>query len=195
MIRNIIKVLITVHLTANLPISLAEEEKVADTQNPASKVCGSLTQTCPASGNQLEPVWKEHELSFLFPKDYMYSVSNWSIASTPFYAVILESVKARSVLEYDLEGDLKDCDVTTYVSEEKRIATQKLFPAIKVFTSRNGCLTQVYYSGINHSHNFMAVYAGESIEDAKKVLQKVKNQGAHPGANLRKLRVVVSYEH
>jgi len=109
--------------------------------------------------------------------------------SRPFYAILLKSIKVKIV-----DDPTKDCG--SGISEKKRLATQKLFPRRKVFTSTFGCLgAGVWYSNTNNKYDFLAVYAGETMREAKKVLKKVKATGRFKRANIRSMQVVVDTTH
>ena len=103
--------------------------------------------------------------------------------SFEFYAVILESVKAKTTAARG------GC---AFVSERKRRAAQKLFPRNKVFASRNLCRGNVVsYEGVDNDFNFVAVYAGRTEEEAGRSLAQAKQR--YPSANLRKLKVVLDF--
>ena len=103
--------------------------------------------------------------------------------SDEFYAVILESVKAASIT------NRKGC---VFVSESKRLAIQRQFPGNKVFSSRNACAgTIVLYDSVNHDFNFMAIYAGDTEDQAAGILLKAKRR--YPQANIRKMRVILDF--
>ena len=96
----------------------------------------------------------------------------------PFYAVILKSMRDAS------EG--ADCNV--FVPETDRLAAQSLFPHNKVFASRCFESGDLYYTNVAHDRQFMAVYAGHTLAEAKAMLAKVRATGKYPGANLRRMR-------
>ena len=93
-----------------------------------------------------------------------------------FYAVILKSAGVSE----------EDCDV--FVPEGERLQAQKLFTDHKVFTSRCADVGELYYTGMNPKHRFMAVYAGTSLAEANRMLSAVKATGKFPGANIRRMR-------
>jgi hypothetical protein len=95
----------------------------------------------------------------------------------PFYVVILQSVRMR---DYD------DCD--HFVPEDARLAAQALFPNNKVFASRCAIPGDVYYMDVSDKAQFMAVYAGETMAEARRLLATVKATGKYPGANIRRMR-------
>lgn len=102
--------------------------------------------------------------------------------SLDFYAVILESIPAS-------KSGGERCN---FVSEAKRKAAQKLFPANKVFASRQNCGGYVvHYSNTSDEHNFMAIYASESEAAAAKILAKARKK--YPSANIRKMKVILDF--
>jgi hypothetical protein len=128
-------------------------------------ICGNPTVACKTS-----VTFQPHDLSFRVP-------TNAVIFDTElFYAVILKSVAA---------GD-SACDV--FVPETERLAAQALFPDHKVFASR--CIEpgELFYTNISEKHRIMAVYAGTTLAEAKRVLSAVQATGKYPGANIRRMR-------
>jgi hypothetical protein len=98
--------------------------------------------------------------------------------SQPFYAVILKS------------GPL--CGI----NDSERIAAQKNFPGAKVFLHRHFCEDfgdKVTYSNVNPKSGFVAVYAGDTEADAKKVLAQAIVAG-YKDANFRRMEVIVVYQ-
>jgi hypothetical protein len=95
-----------------------------------------------------------------------------------FYAVILKSVRDES------QGS--DCKV--FVPEAERLAAQALFPHNKVFASRCIEAGDIYYSNVAPDQQFMAVYAGRTLAEARAMLARVRATGRYAGANLRRMR-------
>jgi hypothetical protein len=97
-----------------------------------------------------------------------------------FYAVMLKSVPFPA----------EDCD--KFIPETERLEAQKLFPANKVFTSR--CVEPGRYSYSNTDLNarFMAVYAGRTQLEARRMLATVRATGKFPGATLRRMRAMMN---
>jgi hypothetical protein len=63
-----------------------------------------------------------------------------------------------------------------------------------VFASRFSCPEElVLYTNVNQEFNFLAVYAGSTLAEAKQTFTKVKANGRFPQANIRKLQVVLEY--
>jgi|SRR5215510_11262680 len=102
--------------------------------------------------------------------------------SVPFYAVVLQSVRTNTGA---------DC---SHATEEQRLEAQALFPDRKVFASRFSCPEElVLYTSVNQDFNFLAVYAGATLAEAKQTLSKVKATRRFPQANIRKMQVVLEY--
>ncbi|HUQ33455.1 MAG TPA: hypothetical protein VM095_15140 [Pyrinomonadaceae bacterium] len=124
--------------------------------------------------------FKRHELAFLTGRAKLGTGTRHE--SAEFYAVILQSVGAAR----------KGGQGCNYMSEKQRLAAQRLFPANKVFVSRNHCReTLVYYENTNNDFNFLAVYGGETEAEAGEILIKARRR--YPQANIRKIRVVLDF--
>jgi len=136
-------------------------------RRPAShaSICGNPTVPCKTS-----ITFQDYALPFRVPAKAV-------IFDTElFYAVILKSVGVSE----------QDCDV--FISESERLQTQTLFPDHKVFTSRCTDAGEMFFTGMNPKHRFMAVYAGKTPAEANRMLAAVKAAGKFPGANLRRMR-------
>ena len=122
------------------------------------------------------PGFKPHQLSFETPQD---GVARDEFRSAPFYAVILKTAARCSV------------------KEQERAEIQALFPANKVFTPLSECdqdpEDMISYTNVNAKVGFIAVYAGESLEQAQQFLARVKQTARFPGANLRRMQAVLNY--
>ena len=122
------------------------------------------------------PGFKPHQLSFETPQD---GVARDEFRSAPFYAVILKSAPPCSV------------------KEKERAEIQALFPSNKVFAPLTSCDQDpedtISYTNVNPKAGFIAVYAGESLEQAQQFLASVKQSGRFPGANLRRMQAVLGY--
>jgi len=128
-------------------------------------VCGNPNVACKTS-----VTFHEYDLPFRIP-------ANAVIWDTElFYAIILKSVPA-------VEGD---CD--TFVPESERLETQKLFADRKVFSSRCVEPGEMFYTNVSDKHRIMAVYAGTTLPEAKRMLSAVQATGKFPGANIRRMR-------
>jgi hypothetical protein len=53
---------------------------------------------------------------------------------------------------------------------------------------------KVTYTNVNAKVGFIAAYAGETEALAKTLLDRVKAAGTFPGANIRRMAVVVTYQ-
>ena len=134
-----------------------------------ARVCSDPEHPCS--------IFKPHDLSFPLPTD---GKPRGEVKSAPFYAVILRTVE-RCRLD-----------------EKERLAAQALFPRNKAFATRFECdddvENNVTYTGVDAKHGFLAVYAGETQPAARAFLAEVKRTGKFPGANLRKMQVVVAVD-
>jgi len=134
----------------------------------------------PASVGTLHPDpripdarFKPHQMPFELPDD---GVARAEFRSERFYAVMLASPPP--------------CSVT----EARRLEVQAQFPGRKVFATRFECDDEeelVTYSNVKAGVGFIAVYAGRSLAEAKGVLAEVLRNGKFPGANLRRMQVVL----
>ena len=140
------------------------------TQGP---VCPDPLKPCLLGKGPFKP----NELSFRAPQEFRFD--RREDRSQPFHAVILES------------GPLCAID------EERRGRAQARFPGRKVFVHRYFCEDfgdKVTYTNVDRKQGFLAVYAGADEASARKFLEEVRASGAYPGANLRKMQVVVSWQ-
>ena len=134
-------------------------------KRPRGSICGNPQVTCKTTAT-----FAANDLPFRVPQ-------NSVIFDTElFYAVILKSVTANE----------DDCN--TFIPETERLATQEIFPDRKVFASRCVDIENLFYTNVNPKARIMAVYAGSTMAEAKKVLETVKATGKFPGAYLRRMR-------
>lgn len=143
-----------------------------------SEICSHPAKPCSSPAYEFKP----NELSFRLPAQLEWQSGHYS---ADFYAVILRSVKA--VQMQDPRGD-ETCK--GFIEESDRLTVQAKFPAHKVFTSRNGCTSMVYYTKVNDKYNFIAVYAGANKMEAIAIVAQAKAAG-FPDASLRKMQVIV----
>jgi hypothetical protein len=128
-------------------------------------ICGNPQATCKTS-----VTFQPHDLPFRVP-------ANAVIIDTDlFYAVILKSMAAG----------VDNCEA--FIAESDRLAAQALFPDHKVFASRCTQPGELFYTNVNENQRMMAVYAGATLPQAKRVLAAVQATGKFPGANLRRMR-------
>ena len=122
------------------------------------------------------PGFKPHQLSFETPQD---GVARDEFRSAPFFAVILKTTEPCSV------------------KEKERAEIQALFPQNKVFAPLTSCDDDpedtIFYTNVNRKVGFIAVYAGETQEQAQQLLAVVKQTGKFPGANVRRMQAVLGY--
>jgi hypothetical protein len=147
------------------PVEVAGQSHAVSHRAKKGSICGNPTAACRTS-----VTFQPHDLPFRVP-------ANAVIFDTElFYAVILKSVRAPN------DG----CDV--FVPESDRLQTQALFPDRKVFASRCAEPGELFYTNVSEKHRIMAVYAGTTLAEAKRVLEAVKATGKFPGANIRQMR-------
>jgi len=128
-------------------------------------ICGNPTIACKTSAS-----FQPHDLQFRVP-------ANSVIFDTElFYAIILKSIPASE----------EDCNA--FVPETERLAAQSLLPDRKVFSSRCVEPGELFYTNVGSKHRIMAVYAGTTLAEAKRVLEAVKVTGKFPGAYMRRMR-------
>lgn len=131
----------------------------------AAAICGNPNVTCKTS-----VTFQPYDLPFRVP-------ANAVILDTElFYVVILKSVPAKD----------ESCDV--FIPETERLAAQALFPDHKVFASRCVEPGELFYTNVSENQRMMAVYAGPTLAQAKRVLAAVKATGKFLGANMRRIR-------
>ena len=131
----------------------------------AAAICGNPNVTCKTS-----VTFQPYDLPFRVP-------ANAVILDTElFYVVLLKSVPAKD----------ESCDV--FIPETERLAAQALFPDHKVFASRCVEPGELFYTNVSENQRMMAVYAGPTLAQAKRVLAAVKATGKFPGANMRRIR-------
>ena len=115
--------------------------------------------------------FKPHELCFEIPND---EVARAEFLSEPFYAVLLRTAEKCTI------------------PESERLQTQQLFPRFKVFSMRFYCdeniEENISYTNVNDQFGFLAVYAGQSMKEAKALLEKVRATGKFQDANIRKMQ-------
>jgi len=155
------------------PSSLEEMERVRLRVVTQGAVCPRPAKPCTLAGGPFKP----NELSFSAPRRFNFD--RGEDRSQPFYAVILQG------------GAL--CGI----EESRRLRVQARFPDRKVFVHRHFCEDfgdKVTYTNVDRKHGFIAVYAGATETEAKAFLAKVQASGEYPGANLRKMQVVVTWQ-
>jgi uncharacterized protein len=150
------------------PDLLESMEKVATRVLTQGRVCPDPNRPCPG--------FNDNELSFAIGQPFKFDRGR--DRSLPFYAVILKSGPLCGIPAAD------------------RLQAQKQFPSAKVFVHRYFCddfNDNVTYTNINEKSGFVAVYAGETEAEARKVLAQAKAAG-YAGANLRRMEAVVVYQ-
>ena len=136
-------------------------------------ICGNPKVSCKTS-----VTFQSNDLPFQVDKNMVI------VDTVPFYAVILKSAAVKD----------DNCDV--FIPESDRLAAQALFPDNKVFSSRCIDPENLFYEEVgtrkprmlSETHRIMAVYAGKTLVEAKKMLEAVKVTGKYSGANIRRMR-------
>ena len=131
----------------------------------AAAICGNPKVACKTS-----VTFQPHDLPFRVPAKAVI------LDTDPFYVVILKSVPANN----------DSCDV--FITEPERLAAQVLFPNHKVFTSRCAEPGELFYTNVDEKQRMMAVYAGATLAEAKRMFAAVKATGKFAGANIRRIR-------
>jgi hypothetical protein len=144
-------------------------------------LCGRVDQTCPkAEIHSFEP----NELPFTPDVQALRE----SLDSLPFYAVILETQPAApddGNIGLEVEPT-RACG--GFFSEAARLEAQKHFGALRVFASHHGCSqSRVGYAGIARSENVLAVFAGDSEQEARATLEAARSRW--PNAKLVRTQV------
>jgi hypothetical protein len=136
-----------------------------NSRRPRGSICGNPKLPC-----KTRATFQANDLPFRVPE-------NSVIFDTElFYAVILKSLRST------------EDDCTVFIPESERVETQALFPDRKVFSSRCYDIENLFYTNVDPKFRIMAVYAGSSLAEAKRVLASVKSTGKFPGAYLRRMR-------
>jgi hypothetical protein len=144
--------------------SVAAQSHTKARRASVAAICGNPRVACKTS-----VTFGPHDLPFRVPANAVI----WD--TDPFYAVILKSIP----------GD-ESCNA--FIPESDRLAAQALFPDNKVFSSRCAEPGELFYTNVSDNQRMMAVYAGPTLAEAKRVLAKVKATGKFPGANIRRMR-------
>lgn len=136
------------------------------------KICSNPQVECRTADFNFQA----HEIPFEIPSNNAVIVQ-----SETFYMIILKSVKPAS-----------DADCENIFSEDERLGIQELFPDHKVFALKCLSAGDLYYDGIAYDVNFIAIYAGKTLTEAKKFLETVKATGKFKGANIRRTQANVN---
>ena len=123
--------------------------------------------------------FESYHLPFALKEKLVFGKTYWS---QPFYAVVLKTVKAQ--------GDA-EC---FHVTEDERLEAQAIWPTRKVFASRFSCPEElVHYENADQDFNFLAVYAGTNITEARRVLTQVRKNKRFWRAYIKRMQVVLDY--
>ena len=134
-------------------------------KRPRGSICGNPKLPCKTSAT-----FQPNDLPFRVPE-------NSVIYDTElFYAVILKSMPAKD----------DSCEI--FISEDERLQAQTMFPENKVFSSRCVDIENLAYFGVKPDIRILAIYAGPTISDARRMLAQVKATGKYDDATIRRLR-------
>jgi hypothetical protein len=145
----------------------------------ANAICPDPAKPC----NHKEKQFDDWELSFKMPGKLK---PNKTYYSAPFYALILKTYK------------LDDCDGGEYIEavEKERKELQRSQPGRKVFASYDcpnmGGVSYDFPGAYDAKRerslidNFLAIYAGETKEEADKLMGRMK--GTYPNAQLKQMK-------
>jgi len=136
-------------------------------QSKLGKICGNPNVKC-STGNA---TFETYEIPFALPRNAVI------YESESFYAIILKSVKQTP------EVNCEDA-----ISEDERLDIQAMFPNNKVFALKCSEAGNLYYTNVANNVNFIAVYAGRTLAEAKKFLKTVQSKGTFKGVNIRKIQ-------
>lgn len=151
---------------AAVPVdTTAGQSRVARQRAKRGSLCGNPKVTCKTSAS-----FQPHDLQFRV------SANSVIFDTELFYAIILKSMPAS------------ESDCNAFVPETERLEAQSLFPDRKVFASRCVEPGELFYTNVDSRHRFMAVYAGTTLAESKRVLGAVKTTGKFPGAYVRRMR-------
>jgi hypothetical protein len=163
--KSISSLLISLVMLLSLSSALVAQSNTKAKRASAAAICGNPKVACKTS-----VTFQSYDLPFRVPANAVI----WD--TDPFYAVILKSMQAAD----------DRCDL--FIPEAERLAAQALFPDHKVFSSRCVEPGELFYTNVGENQRLMAVYAGSTLAEGKRVLAAVKATGKFPGANLRRIR-------
>lgn len=139
----------------------------SNAKRPRGSICGNPKLPCKTTAT-----FRPYDLPFRVPE-------NSVIYDTElFYAVVLKSTRAKN----------DDCSV--FISDEERLQAQASFPENKVFSSRCVDIENLGYwiNGVSPEIRILAVYAGPTMSDARRMLAQVKATGRYNDATIRRMR-------
>ena len=169
--RNLIFWVALMMICIAFPFGAKAQRKPAKAKS--GKICGNPQLKCRTGGVTFEA----HEIPF----ELSSGGNAVLVDSEPFYAIILKTVKLNSKV---------NCE--NAISEDERLKIQKLFPDHKVFALKCSEPGDLYYTNMADNVNFIAVYAGKTLTEAKKFLKTVQATGKFKGANLRKTQASIN---
>jgi hypothetical protein len=144
-----------------------------------NRICSNPDLPCESE----QYTFEKYDLSFKLPEKL-----TWlnTYQSESFYAILLKSVKTTT--------NKGNCQ---YVAEPERLEIQAMFPNHKVFASHIGCNDvspdMIAYTNVNSGYNFLAIYAGHTLKEAKQLLKEIKKKTKFSDLNVRKMQVELYY--
>lgn len=163
--RTKLIVLLVTLVILGASVSHAAAQSRSTRRPTKGSVCGNPKVACKTVAT-----FQPNDLPFRVPE-------NSVIFDTElFYAVVLKSLRAPD----------DNCDV--FVPEDERITVQASFPENKVFASRCADPENLFYTNVNPNYRILAIYAGKTLPEAKRILTAIKATGNYPGANIRRMR-------
>lgn len=170
-IRNFVFWTILIMICLAIPFSANGQRK--NNKVKLGKICGNPQEKCRTG----DVVFQAHEIPF-----ELYASKNTVIVeSEPFYAIILKTVRLTPKV---------NCE--NAISEKERLEIQKLFPDHKVFALKCSEAGDLYYTNFTNYVNFIAVYAGKTLTEARNFLKTVQATGKFKGANIRKTQAGIN---
>jgi hypothetical protein len=161
----IFRLVLVVVAVGLLPFADSVFAQARNAKRPRGSICGNPQVPCKTAAT-----FNANDLPFRVPQ-------NSVIFDTElFYAVILKTVTTTE----------NDCNVS--VPERERLQAQLLFPDRKVFASRCVDIENLFYTNVDPKFRIMAVYAGNTLPEAKRVLQAVNATGKFSGAYIKRMR-------
>lgn len=177
---------LTAVLLSTLLMAVGINSSHASESQSQGAICGHPTAPCqPPVQSFMQTIYEPYDITFDLPDTLTWQTT---YLSEIFYALILKSKKS-----FPDDGPASNKPCAGFFSEGERKAVQKLFPGHKVFASRFGCSGHpIFYTNTNADYNFIAVFGGATLNEAKSLLNTVKERG-FSDANIRKMQVGLAY--
>lgn len=169
--RNFILWAALIMICVAFPFGAKAQRKSAKVK--LGKICGNPQEKCRTG----DVIFQAHEIPF----ELFASKNTVIVESEPFYAIVLKTVRLTPKV---------NCE--NAISEKERLEMQKLFPDHKVFALKCSDAGDLYYTNFANYVNFIAVYAGKTLTEAKNFLKTVQATGKFKGANIRKTQASIN---